>query len=110
MRMAPTSKVSVADAVMRAAASPPGTTWPSAAADRMAIVVVVLTLSGREVPKREIDHHRQESRVEPDLHRQAGDGRVRHRLGNHDRGCCQAGDDVRAQPLRAVFAHPVWHR
>ncbi len=50
-RMAPTSKVSVADAVMRAAASPPGTAWPSAAADRMAIVVVVLTLSGREVPR-----------------------------------------------------------
>jgi hypothetical protein len=48
--MTPTSNVSVTDAVRRAAASLPGTAWPSAAADRMASVVVVLTLKGREVP------------------------------------------------------------
>ena len=49
-RMAPTRKVSVAEALIKDAGSPSGATWPSWAAARMASVVVVLTLSGRDVP------------------------------------------------------------
>ena len=47
---APTSSVSVAEAVSRAAGLPSGTTCPNWAAVRIAKVVVVLTLSTREVP------------------------------------------------------------
>ena len=46
----PTSIASVADAAISSPADPPGAAWPSAAALRIAIVVVVLTLSGRDVP------------------------------------------------------------
>ena len=46
----PTSTESVAATPIRLAASPPGAARPSSAAVRMAMVVVVLTLSGREVP------------------------------------------------------------
>ena len=49
-RMRPTSRASVAEAATSDAASPAGATAPSAAAVSMASVVVVLTLSGREVP------------------------------------------------------------
>ena len=52
MSIAPTSRVRVAQAVIRAAGSPSGTTRCSWAATRIARVVVVLTLSGREVPNR----------------------------------------------------------
>ena len=48
--MAPMSTASVAPAAIRAPGSPPGTARPSSAAARIAIVVVVLTLSGRDVP------------------------------------------------------------
>jgi len=44
--MPPTNSVSVAEAVMRDAGSPPGTTWPRSTPVKMAIVVVLLTLSG----------------------------------------------------------------
>ena len=40
----------VAAAVISSLADPFGATWPNAAAVRIAMVVVVLTLSGREVP------------------------------------------------------------
>ena len=49
-RMAPTRSVKVAEALNSAAGLPLGTTWLSCAAAKMAMVVVVLTLSGREVP------------------------------------------------------------
>jgi hypothetical protein len=49
-RMAPTRRVSVAKALIKDAGSPAGATWPSWAAARMANVVVVLMLSGRDVP------------------------------------------------------------
>ena len=48
--MPPTNSPRVAKALMRDAGSPPGATWPRSTPVRMAIVVVVLTLSGREVP------------------------------------------------------------
>ena len=47
---APTSKVSVAVAVTRRAGSPSGTASPSCVPARIAMVVVELTLSTREVP------------------------------------------------------------
>ena len=47
---APTSKVSVAVAVTRRAGSPSGTASPSCVPTRIAMVVVELTLSAREVP------------------------------------------------------------
>ena len=46
----PTSTDSVAAATIRAAGSPPGAERASCEAVRMAMVVVVLTLSGRDVP------------------------------------------------------------
>ena len=49
-RIAPTRKVSVAEALIKDAGSPSGANWLSWAAARMASVVVVLTLSGRDVP------------------------------------------------------------
>ncbi len=49
-RMPPTSRPRVAVAVMSAAASPPGTARSSAVETRIASVVVVLTLSGLDVP------------------------------------------------------------
>ena len=48
----PTSTASVAEAVTSSAPPPPGATRPSSAAVRMASVVVVLTLSTRDVPSR----------------------------------------------------------
>ena len=48
--ISPTSTASVAAASASSPASPPGTARPSAEPVRMAIVVVVLTLSGRDVP------------------------------------------------------------
>ena len=48
--IAPTRIASVADAATRSAAAAFGAASPRAAADKIAIVVVVLTLSGREVP------------------------------------------------------------
>ena len=48
--MTPTIRVRSAVASSTAAARPPGTTSPSSAPVRIASVVVVLTLSGREVP------------------------------------------------------------
>ncbi len=50
IRIAPTSRVSVAAARSSAAVSPVGTAGASAAPVRIAIVVVVLTLKTREVP------------------------------------------------------------
>ncbi|MNE69459.1 hypothetical protein D3C80_1651850 [compost metagenome] len=50
IRIAPTISASVADAASNVAASPSGLIWPSAEPARMANVVVVLTLSGRELP------------------------------------------------------------
>ncbi len=73
---------------------------------RMAIVVVVLTLSGREVPRHRIDQHRQERRVEAHLDRQPGDRGVRHRLRNDDRRGDQAGHHVVAQPVLPVLSQP----
>ena len=49
MSIAPTINVSVAEAANSDAASPSGTIVPNAAAARIASVVVVLTLSTREV-------------------------------------------------------------
>ncbi len=49
--MTPTRNASVAEAVNSAPASPLGTTSASWAPVRIARVVVVLTLSGREVPR-----------------------------------------------------------
>ncbi|MNC49296.1 hypothetical protein D3C75_984660 [compost metagenome] len=49
-RKTPTSTVRVAAAVASRAGSPAAPTSPSAVAVRMARVVVVLTLSGRELP------------------------------------------------------------
>ncbi len=49
--IAPTTIASVADAATRSAAAALGAASPRAAADKIAIVVVVLTLSGREVPR-----------------------------------------------------------
>ena len=49
-RMAPTRRVSVAEALINDAGSPAVANWPSWAAARMASVVVVLMLSGRDVP------------------------------------------------------------
>jgi len=46
----PVRTASVALATIRAPESPPGTARPSSAATRIASVVVVLTLSGRDVP------------------------------------------------------------
>ena len=48
--MPPTITLSVAVARIRVAGSPSGAISPSRAPVRMAIVVVVLTLSGRDVP------------------------------------------------------------
>ncbi|KOX58712.1 hypothetical protein ADL19_06870 [Streptomyces purpurogeneiscleroticus] len=48
----PTSAVSVAVAVTSFAGSPSGTTLPSSAAVKMASVVVELTLSTRDEPRR----------------------------------------------------------
>jgi hypothetical protein len=48
--IAPTSIARVAPAASNAAVPPSGTASPNAAAASMAMVVVVLTLSGREVP------------------------------------------------------------
>ncbi len=47
---APTSNVNVAHAAVSDAVSPPGATSPRAAAARIDSVVVVVTLSGRDVP------------------------------------------------------------
>ncbi|MCY1418112.1 hypothetical protein D9M71_336610 [compost metagenome] len=49
-RIAPTSKASAAEAAKSWTGSPSGLTAASADPARMARVVVVLTLSGREVP------------------------------------------------------------
>ena len=49
-RMAPTSNASVPVAAISSATPPPGATRPSSAPVRIAMVVVVLTLSGRELP------------------------------------------------------------
>ena len=49
-RMAPTRRVRVADAFVNEVGSPATATRLSAVAARMASVVVVLTLSGRDVP------------------------------------------------------------
>ena len=54
-----------------------------------------------------VDDHRHERRVEAHLHRQAGDGGVRHRLGDHDGGRDQAGDDVRSQPIPGYWRSHV---
>jgi hypothetical protein len=85
-RMAPTRRVSVAEAFIKGAGSPAVTIWPSSAATRMSNVVVVLTL---ERPRRSdhcLDHHQQQYRVESYLHRQPGDRSIGHRLRNDDRG------------------------
>ena len=44
-------RASVAEAAISSAAPPPGATRASSAPVRMAIVVVVLTLKGRELPR-----------------------------------------------------------
>ena len=88
-------------AASSAARSPPGTTCASRVPARIAIVVVVLTLSTREVPSDRVDEHRHEDGVEADLDRKARDRRVGHRLGDHDGGGRQARDHVGPQPLRA---------
>ncbi|CAG4902349.1 hypothetical protein R69919_03066 [Paraburkholderia gardini] len=49
-RITPTINVSVAVAIISSAGLPSGAARPSAAATRMASVVVVLTPSGRDVP------------------------------------------------------------
>jgi hypothetical protein len=49
-RIAPTMRVSVAEALIKDAGSPATATWPSCASARMAKVVVVLMLRGRDVP------------------------------------------------------------
>ena len=46
----PTRHASVPVAAIRASSEPPGATWCKAAAVRMAMVEVVVTLSGRDVP------------------------------------------------------------
>ena len=46
----PTISVNIAEALRRDDGSAPGTTSPSSVAVRTAMVVVVLTLSGRDVP------------------------------------------------------------
>ena len=51
-RVAPTNNVNVTEALSRGAGSPLGTTSPSSAPTRIASVVVVLTLSAREVPSK----------------------------------------------------------
>ena len=48
--------------------------------------------------KQRVDDHRHECRVEPDAHRQAGNCRVGHRLGQHDCSGRQACDDIETQP------------
>ncbi|MNE58755.1 hypothetical protein D3C80_1538070 [compost metagenome] len=50
IRIAPTIRASVAEPASKVAASPSGLIWPNAEPARMARVVVVLTLSGRDVP------------------------------------------------------------
>ena len=52
-RMAPVSTASVPAAAISSAAPPPGATRPSSAPVRIARVVVVLTLNGRELPRNE---------------------------------------------------------
>ncbi|MNC05124.1 hypothetical protein D3C75_525850 [compost metagenome] len=54
-----------------------------------------------------IDHHRHQHRVQPDLHRQAGNGGVRQRLGNDHGRCRQPGDHIAAQPVWPVAAEPL---
>ena len=44
-----------------------------------------------------VNDHRDEGGVEPDAHRKSGDGRIGHRLGQHDGRRRQAGDDIEAQ-------------
>ena len=54
-----------------------------------------------------IDQHRQKGRIEPDLNRQAGDGRIGERLRNDDRRHGQPRDGVGPQPLLSVVAKPL---
>ena len=54
-----------------------------------------------------VHHHRQQRRVEADLDGKPGDGGVRHRLGDHDRGGREAGQDVGSQPGPLISRQPV---
>ena len=56
-----------------------------------------------------VDHHRHERGVQADFDGQSGDGRVGHRLRQHDRGRGQSGDDVEAQ-ARAAGRRRRWRR
>ena len=60
------------------------------------MVVVVLTLSGRDVPEQRVDDHRHDRRVQADLHREARDRGVRHGLGDDDGRGGQAGQNISA--------------
>jgi hypothetical protein len=53
-----------------------------------------------------VDHHRHERRVQADLHRQAGDGGVRHRLRDDHRRRGQPSGHVAAEPVLGVTAQP----
>ena len=90
------ARVSVAVAVISRAGSPSGTTMAEfgAGQDRQ---------RGRRADaqharraEQRVDDHRDEGGVQAHRHGQAGHGRVGHRLGQHDRGRGQAGDDIEA--------------
>jgi hypothetical protein len=106
-RITPTSSVNMAR-------SPTGSV-PSAATPaairvepvRMATVEVVLTETVRDRPSRAYATHRHHAGVEADLHREVGDGGVRHRLGDDDGAGGQAADDVFRQPGDGLRPQPA---
>ena len=49
---------------------------------------------GPRAAEQRVHDHRHHARVEPDLHRQVGDGRVRHRLRDHHRAGGEPTDEV----------------
>ena len=87
-----------------------GTTRLNSEPVRIAMVVVVLTLSGARCAQHGIDDHRYEGRVQPDLERQSRDGGVRHRLRNHDGAGGESGDQIGPQPRLLIIRQPFHDR
>ncbi len=85
---------------------PPGQWRRGSAPVRIAIVVVVLTLSTFDDAEEGVDQHREKRRVEADLDRQPRDRGVGHRLRDDDGRGGQAGDDVEPEPVLPVAAEP----
>ena len=105
--IAPTNSVNVAEAASSEAGSPFGTTSPKFGGgqdrERRGSAYAEYPRSAQHG----VDHHRQEGRIQSNLHWQAGDRGIRHRFRNDHRSRGQASDDIGPQPFLAIGTRAV---